>query len=268
MNNNYNYNQQPNYSQPMNNMNQPMNYSQQPMNNANTGYNANYGFIQQKPPFKFPGIAKDLPSILGYIGALIMLIGSFMNFATIKVVLEGKVISENTINYFITNGSIKDGFLILLLAIAALALVHFRKNLFALIPTGISGIILIADIVDTNSIIQDAKASYESYSWLKYEVNANFGPAPFIVGIGIILIIVHAVLYFVNKNKSKQVQMNNMYPNNGMNYNNQPVNNMNQPMNQNMNYNQPINQPMNQNMNYNQQPMNNMNQYPNNNNMY
>jgi NADH:ubiquinone oxidoreductase subunit 6 (subunit J) len=264
MNNNYNYNNQPvnnmnpnmNYSQPMNNqMNMNQGYNQQPMNQP-TSYNMNYGYIQPKQPFKFPALAKDLPSILGYIGAIIVMIGSLLTFATLKVKLNGESILDESVNYFITDGRVKDGMFIFLLAIVAVGLIHFRKNLLSLIPTGIASILVIFDVVDANSRIEDLNKIYESYgSWLEYKVDAGFGPAPFIVAVGIILLIVHAVLYIVNKKKANRPPVNNMY--NGMNYN-QPVNNMNQ----NMNYNQPMNNQMNMNQGYSQQPMN---QYPNNN---
>ena len=262
MNNNYNYNNQPmnnmNYNQP--NMNPNMNYNQQMNMNQPQGYNMNYGYVQPNSSFKFPPIAKDLPSILGYIGAFIVMIGSILPFATFKVTLNGESILDETINYFITNGKVKDGMFIFLLAIVALGLIHFRKNLFALIPTGVAGLLVIFDVTDANSRIEQLNEIYESYgSWLKYNVDASFGPAPFVVAIGIILLIVHAVLYITNKKKAQRPPMNNMY--NGMNYN-QPVNNMNQ----NMNYKQPTNnmnynQQMNMNQGYNQQ----VNQYPNNN---
>ena len=193
MNNNYNYNNQPvnnmnpnmNYSQPMNNqMNMNQGYSQQPMNQP-INYNMNYGYVQPKQPFKFPALAKDLPSILGYIGAIIVMIGSLLTFATFKVKLNGESILDESVNYFITDGRVKDGMFIFLLAIVALGLIHFRKNLLSLIPTGIASILVIFDVVDANSRIEDLNKIYESYgSWLEYKVDAGFGPAPFIVAVG------------------------------------------------------------------------------------
>ena len=107
MNNNYNYNNQPmnnmNYNQP--NMNSNMNYNQQMNMNQPQGYNMNYGYVQPNSSFKFPPIAKDLPSILGYIGAFIVMIGSILPFATFKVTLNGESILDETINYFINGVS-------------------------------------------------------------------------------------------------------------------------------------------------------------------
>ena len=89
----------------------------------------------------------------------------------------------------------------------------------------------------------------------------SFGLAPFVILIGIIAVVVHVVLYVMNKNKANQPQMMNGMPNQNMNYN-QPMNNGMQPqpmpMQQPMAGPQPM--PAQQPMNYNQN-----NQYPNNN---
>lgn len=236
MNNNYNYNNNqmggvPNQNPTYNN-NQPMNYGPQPMpnpspnngqpNNMTPGYGYNY---QPSPKFKFPAIAKDTASIIGYIGAIIMAIGCFMNFVTLEVSVEGysSMTESVTVNYFITDGTIKDGAFVLVAAIAALLLIHFRKNLFALIPTAIGGLVLIADLVGVKDIIDSY--TYSSY-FFTYNVDTQYGPAPFLIGIGIVAIIVHAVLFFQNKNKTTTnntmiQQPNNMMPNQNMNYNNQ-----------------------------------------------
>lgn len=245
MNNNYNnYNNQPMGGMP----NQNMNYGPQPMpnqgmNNMNPGYNYTY---QQKSSFKFPPIAKDKISIIGYIGAIIMAIGSFLDFATIKVNLEDYELLNETINYFSTNGEAKDGLFILVLAIIALCLVHFRKNLLALIPTGIGGAILLADIADMSKRIAEIKDLYNS-DLFSYEIVTSYGPAVYVVAVGVILLIVHSVMYWLEQRKNK-LTLSSPPMSNGMP---QPTP---QPMsNQGMNYNQPINQ----------YPQNN--QYPNNN---
>ena len=240
MNNNYNYNNNQsmnnmNYNQP-NNMQQPinqgMNYNQtQPMNNNN---------VAPINSSKFPPIAKDPASIIGYIGAIMLIIGSFLNFATLKLAIYGEEILSEPINYFMIDGDIKDGVFVFLLGIVALLLIHLRLNLFSLIPTILATGVLILDVTNMSSLFNDYKSLYGN----SYEITMNYGPAVFVIGIGLVLIIIHIILYFLNKNKNKS---NNQSMNN-MNYN--QFNNMQQPMNQNMNYNQP-------------QPMN---QYPNNNN--
>lgn len=270
MNNDFNQvgsmpNQNMNYGQPMNNgmptqqpmpgpapmPNQPMAGPQpmpnQPMNNTQ-GYGYNY---QPAKKFTIPPIAKDTASIIGYAGALLMILGSFLNFLTLKVISSGTVIYDESVNYFITDGTIKDGVLIFIFALGALALIHFRKNLIALAPTAVAAIILLMDFLDSKKKIDEIKGLYEGFSeWLGYEIKASFGPALYIILIGIIAIIVHAVLYYMNKKKSQPMpgQMMPGMPNQNMNYN-QPMNNsMQQPM------------PGPQPMNYNQNP-----QYPNNN---
>ena len=295
MNNDFNQmgsmpNQNMNYGQPMNNgmptqqpmpgpapmPNQPMAGPQpmpnQPMNNTQ-GYGYNY---QPAKKFTIPPIAKDTASIVGYAGALIMIIGSFLNFLTLKVTSSGTVIFDESVNYFITNGELKDGALVFLFALGALALIHFRKNLIALAPTAVAGLIVLMDYIDSNEKITEIKDLYEGISvWLDYNVKASFGPALYVILIGIVAVIVHAVLYYMNKNKAKQMpgQMMPGIPNQNMNYG-QPMNNgmpTQQPMpgpapmpnQQPMAGPQPMpNQPMPgpQPMNYNQN-----NQYPNNN---
>jgi len=247
MNNNYNNfnNQQFN----------GMNYNQMP--NQNMQYNnMNYGYPGQKPPFKIPPIAKDLASILGYIGAIVMMLGSFMNFATYKVILNDTELVSMSINYFSTNGRIKDGLFVFLFGIVALLLVHFRKNLLSLIPTVLAALLLIVDFVDLNSKLAEFKSQYVTSSYFTYDVKVSYGLAIFLVAIGIILLIVHFILYYMNKNKQ------NNPSNLSMNYNQGP-----QPMMQNVNYNQPMSSAVpNQN---NQQVINNQfeqnNQIPNNN---
>ena len=272
MNNDFNQmgsmpNQNMNYNQPMNNgMQQPMPGpmpAQQPMPNQmmNNGQGFGYNY-QPAKKFTFPPIAKDTASIIGYIGALLMIIGSFLDFVTLKVTSSGTVIYDESVNYFITDGTIKDGALILFFALGALALIHFRKNLIAIAPTAIASIILLLDFVDSNEKINEIKELYDGFAgWLDYKVDASFGLAPFVILIGIIAVVVHVVLYVMNKNKAKQPQMMNGMPNQNMNYN-QPMNNGMQPqpmpMQQPMAGPQPM--PAQQPMNYNQN-----NQYPNNN---
>ena len=204
------------------------------MNNGQ-GFGYNY---QPAKKFTFPPIAKDTASIIGYIGALLMIIGSFLDFVTLKVTSSGTVIYDESVNYFITDGSIKDGALILFFALGALALIHFRKNLIAIAPTAIAGIILLLDFVDSNEKINEIKELYDGFAgWLDYKVDASFGLAPFVILIGIIAVVVHVVLYVMNKNKANQPQMMNGMPNQNMNYG-QPMVNNQQPMQQ-PNYNQP-----------------------------
>ena len=120
------------------------------------------------------------------------------------------------------------------------------------------------DYIDSNEKITEIKDLYEGISiWLDYNVKASFGPALYVILIGIVAVIVHAVLYYMNKNKAKQMpgQMMPGIPNQNMNYG-QPMNN-GMPTQQPMAGPQPMpNQPMPgpQPMNYNQN-----NQYPNNN---
>ena len=271
-------NQNMNYNQPMNNGMQPQPMpgpmpaqqpmpgqapAQQPMPNQmmNNGQGFGYNY-QPAKKFTFPPIAKDTASIIGYVGALLMIIGSFLDFVTLKVTSSGTVIYDESVNYFITDGTIKDGALILFFALGALALIHFRKNLIAIAPTAIAGIILLLDFVDSNEKINEIKELYDGFAgWLDYKVDASFGLAPFVILIGIIAVVVHVVLYVMNKNKAKQPQMMNGMPNQNMNYN-QPMNNGMQPQPMPMQQPMPGPQPMpaQQPMNYNQN-----NQYPNNN---
>ena len=299
MNNDFNQmgsmpNQNMNYGQPMNNgmqpqpmqgampMQQPM--ANQPMASAmpaqqptvnqimNNGQGFGYNY-QPAKKFTFPPIAKDTVSIIGYVGALLMILGSFLNFATIKATANGTLIVDNSLNYFYTADKLCSGALILIFGLAVLALVHFRKNLIAIAPTAIAGIILLMDFTEKSKEIKEFKESYGAISsWFGYEVKASFGPAPFIIFLGIIAIIVHVVLYVMNKKKAQQgpVQMMNGMPNQNMNYG-QPMNNGMQPqqmpMQQPMAGPQPMPGPMPQQPMPAQQPMNYNpnNQYPNNN---
>ena len=276
MNNDFNQmgsmpNQNMNYGQPMNNGMQQMQGAmpaQQPMANQTMNNGQGFGYnYQPAKKFTFPPIAKDTASIIGYVGALLMIIGSFLNFATIKVTAGGTIIVDESANYFYAAEKLGDGVLIFIFALAALALIHFRKNLIAIAPTAVAGIVLLMDFIDTNKRIAEVKEIYDALSgWFGYEVKASFGLAPFVVLLGIIAVIVHVVLLVMNKKKAQQFpgQMMNGMPNPNMNYG-QPMNNGMQPqqmpMQQPMVGPQPMpQQPMQQPMNYNPN-----NQYPNNN---
>ena len=209
---NNNYNGQPMGPSPMPNPN----FQQQPTNQPNMMGAAS------KPKMSFP---TDKMSLLGFAGAAIMAVGAFLDFAKLTVTMNRSEFYSASVNYFSAEGQVKDGALILGLAIVVAILIFFRKNLISLIPAAIAAIIVVIDVSDTLSKLNELKDQYLSYTTsYGVDVKCSFGLAIYFVAIGIVLVVIHAIMKFKEKKKNAQ------------------------PTNNSMTYQQPIPQPMNYGM--------------------
>ena len=157
--------------------NQNINYVQQPINNnynpqnlTNQNINNNYTAPSNnnvKAKFDFKHVFKNNILLIGCVGALIAIIGCFLTFAVLKANLGDMEFVNTTVNYFFTEGEIKDGAFIAILSLVSLILICFKKSFFALISNTIASLILIADIIDINNKmqqIQNLNKTYSSYS--------------------------------------------------------------------------------------------------------
>ncbi|MDD6223991.1 MAG: hypothetical protein PUB18_03230 [bacterium] len=159
---------------------------------------------------KYLEIAKKNAQYIGYAGCVLLLIGNFLPFLTVK--LFGL---SQSINFIDTNGKI-----VVVAAIIAGVLFFLKKDKFATIPAGISLAVIIYNIADTDVL------EYSGYGVV------SFGFGFWLLILGIILIIGSAVLDFL---KSKQISVVGVAKNVG-----------NQPLNQFENQAETMNNSMNQ----------------------
>lgn len=207
---------------------------------------------------------------VGIVGAIVLLISSFLDFFTVSIIYEGKSIYELAVNYFISNNEMKDGVYICGLAVAILIMIFKKKEFKALIMTLISGGVILMDFMDVQEKVAELESQYQTLA--NATIKVTYGPAFSLGIVGVVILGVYFFLHYKNVKGSKAVLNSSNYPNS--NFANQQPQNMNQMptsypnMNQNMNYNnqnnmyQGYDQQQMQNMNNYQQPTN----YPNNNN--
>ena len=143
--------------------------------------------------------------LLGIIGAIVTIIGLFLPFATATAKAFGMKYSES-VNYIQA-----DGVFVLILTIITLLIIFsdklsekvaFFKKLsnvkLALIPTIISAIILIFDMINAADIVGDASIS----SLVKVEV--SYGIGLWVIWIGLIATAVFPFLYKKSENSESE----------------------------------------------------------------
>ena len=191
MNNNYNYN----YNDGM--TNQTMNYNSQTMNYNNQTMST---YTTSSVTQTTSGFTKDPNklTLLGYLGAVILIIGSFLDFATLSITYEGEEYFSQTVNYFIVDGEPKDGLFVCLLAISLIGTLFKKKHLKALITAAVAGGLVLIDFISTPSDIEAAKQQYSYMFSNGLDVKCIYGPAFYVCLIGIIVLAIYFVLYFKN----------------------------------------------------------------------
>lgn len=120
---------------------------------------------------------------------------------------------------------------------------------------------LIQGLSEDKSAVVDVMKGLGYYSFSTWIIFLVLGIFAFIIGAAVIIIVVIS-----KKKKNNNMNgINGLYPNNGMNYNQNSVNNFNQPMNNGMNYEQNSVNNFNQPVDNNQFNNNYNNNYNNNN---
>lgn len=177
--------------------------------------------------------------LIGFIGAIIMIVGSFLDFATFSLASEGINVLSFPINYFMQDGDIKDGLYITALAVAIIFFIFKKKPFKVLLLSIISLGVVLIDYKDSIEMVETFKDAYGSgMSLYGIEAKVTLGPAFFLCAIGAIIVILYFVLYFLKAAKMNKVLNDTGYTNTNL-VNNQtqtmpneyPTPNFNQPMN-------------------------------------
>lgn len=133
--------------------------------------------------------------LLGLIGTILTIISVFLPFATVKANVLGVKASQSTT--FIEG----DGVFVLILAVIALIMVlastiatkvsffeKLAKTKLVLIPTVLSAIILIIDMVNASDVVGSVSSSIA-------KVSVSYGIGTWALWIGLILTAVYAFIY-------------------------------------------------------------------------
>lgn len=258
---NENYNNQVNMGNQTN-----MNANQVPNNGINTGQINN----NQKNNDFINKLLKDKPSLIGYIGSILVIIANFLPFVVIKASVLGYSASDS-----FSYASTRAGKIVLVLVVASIVLIALKKHVYAILTTGVAALQFIYNLINLGSTYKET-GYYSSY------VTVKWGIGIYLTLIGLIGLGISIFLYWkenpncfkealeklkghkaMNNNSINQTMpvtpgqpMNNVQP---QMYNQQPMNGTQQPIP--MQPGQPI--VNNQNVNNLEQTNNNQN-----NNMY
>ncbi|MBQ7136543.1 MAG: hypothetical protein IJO43_01025 [Bacilli bacterium] len=173
--------------------------------------------------------------LFGFIGALIMIVGCFLNFATFSIQYEGVNFFSIPANFFMNDGEIQDGMYVVALGISIIMFVFKKKPVNA----------LIAAIVSLGIVLIDCKSCYERIAEFSAQYGGNgvdvvvaLGPAFFLCLIGAIIVIIYFVLCYMaaaklnkqlnssntNFNQGQSNSISNNYSNNNDQQNGYPTN--------------------------------------------
>lgn len=146
--------------------------------------------------------------LIGFIGALIMIVGGFLNFVTFSIQYEGVNMLSIPTNYFMVDGDLKDGIYMVAFGISIIWLVFKRKPLNAFIMAIISLGLVLIDCKDCYDRIAEFSSQYGGDS---IKVVVELGPAFFLCLIGAIIVIIYFVLCYIAAAKlNKQLNGNNI----------------------------------------------------------
>ncbi|MBQ7104845.1 MAG: hypothetical protein IJN90_03215 [Bacilli bacterium] len=237
MNNNYNNNGNGGYV---------YNYYNESNHSSNTNYN-NTSYSNTTITTSYQQEIKKTANkvnIIAYIGLIIIMIGTFLDFATMSITYEGSVMQSATVNYFVTEGEPKDGIFVFFLAISAMAMIYKNKNMRAMITSLIAGGIVLMDYQSMPETIAEIESEFSFYFSYGFKVEYAYGPALYFCIAGFAILLIYFIAYFKSIGNTNTVTIS---------ASNQPTS-----YNPQMKYasaDQYQNQPQNnQNINYNQQP--------------
>lgn len=194
---------------------------------------------------------EDLPKIqlIGFIGAIIMIVGSFLDFVTFSISVEGVNFLSTNVNFFMNQGELKDGLYIMCFAIIIIIFIFKKKPVNVLIASLFSLGVILIDFKGSLEIFNEFKSKYSNdMDMLNANVSLTFGPAFYLCLIGSIIAILYFVLYYMkvskmnkmlNNSNSASSQFQNVQNGYSTNDYNQPMNYSNQSSEYpNSNYNQ------------------------------
>lgn len=124
---------------------------------------------------------KKYCNYIGIIGCLLLLIGNFFTFVTVKASVLG--ISQSEAVKFVDG----DGVFVIIAAIVAAVFIYLKKGKWNYVPALISVAVAIYDVIDA----KDVAASVGSLA----KVSINYGIGFFMIMLGAIAVAVYAFLY-------------------------------------------------------------------------
>ncbi len=124
---------------------------------------------------------KKYCNYIGIIGCLLLLIGNFFTFVTVKASVLG--ISQSEAVKFVDG----DGVFVIIAAIVAAVFIYLKKGKWNYVPALISVVVAIYDVIDA----KDVAASVGSLA----KVSINYGIGFFMIMLGAIAVAVYAFLY-------------------------------------------------------------------------
>lgn len=213
-----------------------MNVNQVPNNGINGGQINN----SQKSNDFINKLLKDKPSLIGYIGSILVVIANFLPFVVIKASVLGYSASDS-----FSYASTRDGKIVLVLTIASIVLIALKKHVYAILTTGVAALQFIYNLINLGS-------TYKGTGYYSSYVTVKWGIGIYLTLIGLIGLGVSIFLYWKENPNCFKEAIEKLKGHKAMN-------------NSSINQTMPVTpgQPMNvQPQMYNQQPMGGMQQMP------
>ena len=127
---------------------------------------------------------KKYCNYIGIVGCLLLLIGNFFTFVTVKASVLG--ISQSEAVKFVDG----DGIIVIIAAIVAAVFIYLKKGRWNYAPALISAAVAIYDVMDA----KDAATSVGSLA----KVSIHYGIGFFMIMLGAITLAIYAFLYKAN----------------------------------------------------------------------